>query len=53
MVEVVIPILADNSYELLESFTVELQLLDQSTSGIRIESGRGMARVDIIDDDSK
>ena len=51
-VEIGIPILADNTYEELESFTVELKLpLNQS--GVKIESSRNMARVDIIDDDSE
>ena len=50
-----IPILADNTYEELESFTIELkQPPSQSNqSGVRIDSSRSMARVDIIDDDSE
>ena len=52
VVHVGIPILADNTYEELESFTVELkQPLNQS--GVKIDSSRSMARVDIIDDDSE
>lgn len=51
MVEVNITILADSAYESLESFTVELKPLDQS--GLEIKSGRGVARVDIFDDDSE
>ena len=51
MVEVSVFILADNNYELLESFIVELKLLDPS--GAKIERDRGKTRVDIIDDDGK
>lgn len=52
VVHVDIPILADNTYEELESFTVELkQPLNQS--GVKIDSSRSMARVDITDDDSE
>lgn len=52
VVEIGIPILADSTYEELESFTVELkQPLNQT--GVKIESSRSMARVDIIDDDSE
>lgn len=51
VVEVSIPILADNEYEMLESFTVELKLLDQHR--VEIADGRGTARVDIIDDDGE
>ena len=54
VVHVDIPILADNSYEELESFTVELRALNQSNqSGVMISSSRSTARVDIIDDDSE
>ena len=54
MVHIDIPILADNSYEELESFIVELRALNQSNqSGVKIDSSRSTARVDIIDDDSK
>ncbi len=54
VVHVAIPVLDDNSYEELESFTVELRALNQSNqSGVKIDSSRSMARVDIIDDDSK
>jgi hypothetical protein len=54
VVHVAIPILDDNTYEKLESFIVELRALNQSNqSGVKIDSSRSMARVDIIDDDSK
>ena len=51
MAQIDIPIIADNTHEQLESFTVEIKLLNQS--GIKIKSSRSMARVDVIDDDSK
>lgn len=52
VVHVGIPILPDSTYEELESFIVELKH-PRNQSGVRIDSSRSIARVDIIDDDSK